>query len=186
MTPCPRPLDPIDAEAVAAGEAPIFASDAAVHARECRACGARVEAASSLRASLEGASGPVGALSGLAGRVSRLRDFSRKERRTYALWSGPLLLSAGLAAAGIGALALPALAGAEQLSAGAAAAAPLLALVRTLSQSAVDLIARTPAGLRALSEGLRQESAIGLVALALLAPLSFGLRRVLARVPGRK
>ena len=181
MKPCPRPLDPIDAEAVAAGAEPLFAADAAAHARECPACQSLIAAARSLSEALEGVYEPIDAVPGLADRVTRLRAFSRRERRTYALWNAPVLLTAGLSVAGFALLALPALTASEQVSIGAAALTPLLALARSVAGWASDLVRLAPTGLEALSEGMRSDGSLGFVALRLLPPLGFGLRRVLAR-----
>ena len=186
MRPCPRPLDPIDAEAVAAGAEPLVAPDAAAHARECPGCQALIVAARAVSEALEGVSGASEPIVGLAERVTRLRAFSQRERRTYALWNVPLLLNLGLAVGGFALLALPALTASEQVSLGAAAAAPLLALVRSAVRWATDLLRLAPTSLEALSQGLRQDGSLGIVALLLLPPLSLGLARVLARVPGRK
>jgi hypothetical protein len=184
---CQRPLDPIDAEALACGADAVFARDAALHARACGPCAASVEAARSLLTALEGLSGASEAVvAGLADRVTRLRAFSTKERRTYALWNAPVLLTVGLAGTGFGMLSIRILTAAEQISLGAAAAAPLLALVRGASRWVADFATLGPAGLGALSEGLRHDGAIGLAALALLVPAGLGLFRVLARVPGRR
>jgi hypothetical protein len=186
VTDCQRPLDPIDAEAVAAGAEPVFSADAALHGAGCEACGARIEAARGLLAALDGLSGPSLELSGLADRVTRLRAFSRRERRTYALWNGPVLLTAGLAGSGVALLALPALTAAEQISLGAAASPALFGLGRSALRWVPELLAFAPRGLEALSQGMRQEGAMGLAALVLLVPLGLALSRVLARVPGRK
>jgi hypothetical protein len=186
VTPCPRPLDPIDAEAVAAGAEPVIAPDAAAHAAGCAACGERVRAAEAFPVALEALAEPGTGLGGLADRVTRLRAFSSRERRTYALWRTPVLLDAALGLAGVGLLALPALTASEQVSVGAAALAPALALVRSTAGWALDALRVAPPGLAALSEGLRGQSALGLLALALLVPAGIGLRRVLARVPGRR
>ncbi len=186
MRPCPRPLDPIDAEAVAAGVEPLFASDAASHARECPGCQARIAAARALSVALEEISGASEPVAGLPERVTRLRSFSRRERRTYALWSAPVLLTAGLWVAGVALLALPALTASEQASLGAAALAPLLALGRSALRWAADLARLAPTGLEALSEGMRQDGVLGFAALLLLPPLTLGLRRVLSRAPGRR
>jgi hypothetical protein len=188
VTSCPRPLDPIDAEAVAAGAEPILASDAAAHAAACPACGERVRAAEALPLALDGLSDalePASGLRGLADRVTRLRAFSSRERRTYALWRAPILLDVALGVGGVALLALPALTASEQVSVGAAALAPALALARSAAGWALDALRVAPSGLEALSEGLRGQSTLGLVALALLVPAGLGLRRVLARVPGR-
>jgi hypothetical protein len=187
VTPCRRPLDPIDVEALASGADPVVSADAARHAGECEACRSRVEASAALLKALEALPGPSSAdLERLAGRVTRLRPFSPRERRTYALWRVPTLLSAGLGAVGFAVLARPALTAADQVSTGVAALAPLLALVRSAGRWAMDSLALAPTGLQALSEGLRQDGVIGFVALALLVPLAVGLRRVLARAPGRR
>ena len=190
MRPCPRPLDPIDAEAVAAGAEPLVAPDAAVHARECAGCQALIVAARALSEALEGLSGatePVRPeVAGLAERVTRLRAFSRRERRTYALWNAPVVLNAFLGISGLALLALPALTASEQASLGAAAALPVLALARSAVRWAADLLQLAPTALEALSEGMRQDGAMGIVALLLLPPLALGLGRVLARAPGRK
>jgi len=186
VTDCPRPLDPIDADAVAAGAEPVFAADAALHGAACAACGARIEAARGLLAALDGLARPEPALPGLAERVTRLRAFSSRERRTYALWNTPVLLTAGLAGSGIALLTLPTLTAAEQVSLGAAASAPLWSLVRSAGRWAADLLALAPRGLEALSQGMREESTLGLVALVLLVPIGLALSRVLVRAPGRK
>ncbi len=190
MRPCPRPLDPIDAEAVAAGAEPLLAPDAAVHARECPGCQALIVTARALSEALEGLSGatePVRPeVAGLAEKVTRLRAFSRRERRTYALWNGPVLLNVFLGVSGLALLALPALTASEQASLGAAAAMPVLALARSAVRWAADLLRLAPTALEALSEGMRQDGTLGIVALLLLPPLTLGLGRVLARAPGRK
>ncbi len=181
MRPCPRPLDPIDAEAVAAGAEPLLASDAAAHARECGSCQALIAAARSLSEALEGVYEASEGAPGLADRVTRLRAFSRRERRTYALWNAPVLLTAGLAIGGTALLALPALTASEQVSLGAVALTPLLALARSAAGWASDLVRVAPTALGALSEGMRQDGALGIVSLLLVPPVALGLRRVLAR-----
>ena len=186
MNECRRPLDPIDADALAAGAEPVYAVDAAVHAAGCVPCGARVEAARGLLEALDRLEGPVDGLSGLADRVTRLRAFSPRERRTYALWQAPVLLTAGLTVSGFGLLAVPVLRAADQVSLWAAASLPLSGLVRAGAQWAQDLARLAPNGLTALSEGLQQDRVLGFAALALLLPLSFGLRRVLARASARR
>jgi hypothetical protein len=131
---------------------------------------------------LSGASEPVSVeVAGLAERVTRLRPFSRRERRTYALWNLPVLVNLGVALSGFALLAVPALTASEQVSLGAAASAPILALARSAVRWASDLLRLAPTALEALSEGMRQDGALGIVALLLLPPLSLGLARVVAR-----
>jgi hypothetical protein len=186
VRPCPRPLDPLDAEAIASGAEPVFASDAAVHARDCAPCQAAIDEARGLSGALEHALGGFEASGRLWERVSRLRAFSPRERRTYALWRNPVLLTGGLAVSGLGLLALPVLRAADQASLWAAASLPLSSLVRAGARWAQDLIGLAPVGLTALSDGLRQDRVLGFAALALLLPLSLGLRRVLARASARR
>jgi len=195
VKPCPRPLDPLDAEAIASGAEPVFASDAAVHARDCVPCQASIDAARGVSGALDGAFRGVESPEELRGlampgglweRVNRLRSFSARERRTYALWQAPVLLTAGLVASGFGLLALPVLRAADQVSLWAAASLPLSGLLRGGARWATDVVRLAPTGLDALSDGLRQDRVLGLAALALLVPLSLGLRRVLARASARR
>ena len=165
-----------------------MAADAASHARECPSCQSMIVAARAISEALEGLSEapePNGIaaeeVAGLAERVTRLRSFSRRERRTYALWNGPVLLNFGVALSGLALLTVPALTVSEQASLGAAAAAPILALARSAARWASDLLRLAPTALEALSEGMRQDGALGIVALLLLPPLSLGLARVVAR-----
>jgi len=97
-----------------------------------------------------------------------------------------VVLNAFLGISGLALLALPALTASEQASLGAAAAVPVLALARSAVRWAADLLQLAPTALEALSEGMRQDGAMGIVALLLLPPLALGLGRVLARAPGRK
>lgn len=180
MSPCPRPLDPIDAEAVAAGARPALAADAAEHARECAACGAEVAAAARLVEELESLS-DAGASSELAQRVLRVRSFSPRERRSLVLWRGPYAFSAALFLGGCVLLALPGITAREQAGLAAAVLAPLAALLRGTARALLQWSAAAPAGLSALSETLRQQRSLGLAALLLLLPAAFGLRWALAR-----
>jgi hypothetical protein len=182
---CPRPLDPIDVEAVASGAEPPFAPDAAGHAGACAVCGAAVERARSLALLLEGLSRAVLPAPDLAPRVTRLRAFSARERRTYALWRAPILLSAATAAAGLVLLLAPSLATGDQADLATAALVPILALVRSLARWAPALVRMAPSGIEALSDALHQERLLGLVSLLLLVPAAFGLRRAFARARGR-
>jgi hypothetical protein len=145
-----------------------------------------VERASSLLRALEGLSQASVPIADLAGRVTRLRAFSRRERRTYALWRAPVLLSGGLAVAGFVLLVGPALTAGEQAGLGAAALAPILAFARALGRSAFDLARVTPAALDSLADALRSERPLGLATLLLLAPAAFGLTRVFARARSRR
>jgi hypothetical protein len=125
-------------------------------------------------------------MSDLAGRVTRFRAFSRRERRTYALWRAPILLWGVLAVAGLALLVAPALTAGEQAGLGAAALGPILALVRSLGRWAFDLARFAPPALNALSDSLSVERTLGLALLLLLAPSAFGLTWVFARARSRR
>jgi hypothetical protein len=183
---CPRPLDPLDAEAIASGAEPVFAADAAAHARDCVPCQASIDAARSVSGALEGDFRGLEAPGGLWERVNRLRAFSSRERRTYALWNAPVLLTGGLFVSGVGFLALPALRATDQVSLWAAASLPLAGLARTAADWSRDLLRLAPNALTALSDGLRSDRVLGIAALALLLPISLGLRRVLSRATARR
>ncbi len=181
MSLCERPIDPIDAQALAAGADPVFDPAAAEHARACAPCGEQVALAARLEQSLDGVSSDL-AVQGLSERVIRLRAFSRRELRDFALWRAPAGLCVGVFFAGLLALTLPALTMREQAGLGGMALiAPLWALIRALPRLPADLLAAAPTGLKALSDTLRQQASLGLGALALLVPAALGLSRALAR-----
>jgi hypothetical protein len=183
---CLRPLDPIDAEALAAGAEPLFTPDAAGHAAACPACGAAVERAARLTRELESLTQTESPFPDLATRVIRLRDFSGRERRTYALWRAPVLLAGGLAAGGFALVLAPSLTGSDQAGLGAALLVPTLAIVRAVARWVPELLRVAPTGLEALSDAFRAERGLGLAALLLLIPAAAGLRRVLARERSRR
>jgi hypothetical protein len=184
---CARPLDSLDVEALAS-ESPV---DSAVreHARACSPCSQRVSAAAAFAGELDGLAGfPAGepaseleSLPDLAGRVLRLRPFSRRERRDFALWRGPCLLAAALFFSGLIALALPGISARDQSALSAAALLPLAALVRASARWLMDIEVASPAALQALGQALRGEQTVGLACLLLLAPVAWGLRRAFAR-----
>lgn len=186
MNECSRPLDPIDAEAVASGAEPLFAADAAAHAAVCEACGASVDRSKALTLALEGLPGLAGPLPDLADRVTRLRSFSSKERRTYALWRAPLLLSGALGAGGLALLVGPSLSAGEQAGLGASALAPIFAFGRSLTRWGSELVRVAPSGLDALADALSGQRTLGLVSLLVLVPSLLGLTRVFARARSRR
>jgi hypothetical protein len=186
MSPCPRPLDPIDAEAVAAGVDPLFAPDSAAHAASCASCGAAVAEARALSEDLDGLSAIPFPIPDLADRVVRLRSFSPRERRTYALWRAPVLLAGGLAVGGLGFLLFPGLTGSDQAGLAGAALVPLLGFFRSAARWAPELAKVAPSGLEALAQAFSQERALGIAALLLLLPSAFGLTRVFSRARSRR
>ena len=188
MNDCPRPLDPLDAEALAAGEEPVLVGDAAAHAPGCASCSAAVEDARSLLSRLEVLSrgdqrafGPSAAGQDLASRVVRIRPFSSRERRDLRIWApaaggAVLVFSAGLAL-----LAAPRLTAGDQAALGLSALAPLAGLARAVFRAFSDALTAAPASWEALSSAARLEAPLGVLALLLLAPAGFAFRRVLAR-----
>ncbi|HMF07782.1 MAG TPA: hypothetical protein VKJ00_01525 [Thermoanaerobaculia bacterium] len=181
MSPCPHPIDPIDAQALAGGAEPVVDARASEHVQTCASCREQVAMAVQLDQSLDEVA-PDLAAHDLSNRVIRLRPFSRRELRDLSLWRAPVGLCVGVFLAGLVALTLPALTLSEQAGLGGMAViGPLWMLVRTLPRLLAEVLAVGPAGLAALSETLRRQEGLGLAALALLAPTAFGLSRALAR-----
>jgi hypothetical protein len=180
-------LDSLDVEAIASG-APVEPA-AREHARACVPCSERVAAAAAFAGELDGLGGfpalesPPGldAVPDLAGRVLRLRPFSRRERRDFTLWRGPCLLVAALFFSGLIALALPGISARDQAGLSAAALAPLAALLRAWARWLTDVAVASPAALQALGQALRGEQTVGFACLLLLAPVVWGLKRAFAR-----
>ena len=187
MNLCARPLDSLDIEALASGT-PVE-SAAREHARACAACSERVAAAAAFAGELDGLGGFPAAdpverpdpLPDLASRVLRLRPFSRRERRDFALWRGPCLLAVALFFSGLIALALPGISVRDQAGLSAAALAPLAALVRAWARWLTDVAVASPAALQALGQALRGEQTVGFACLLLLLPVVWGLKRAFAR-----
>ena len=189
MNACARPLDPLDAEAIASGAEPVYARDAAEHARLCPSCAWAVSEAAVFLREIESLGGlrdgderrMPDELPDLAGGVLRLRAFSRRERRDFALWRGSCFFAVALLFSGFLALTLPGISAREQAGLSAAAFTPLLALVRAGARWLAEFAGAWPAGFEALGQAMRREQTFGLLCLGLLAPVLFGLRRTLAR-----
>jgi hypothetical protein len=177
-----RKLDPLDIEALASGVEPFLNSSAAAHVEACRDCAALVQEARKVTEDLSALPPVAEPALDLAGRVLRLRPFSRRERLSLRLWAGPAGLSAGLFLAGLIVLASPGLSGREQVGLGAAALLPLAAVLRALARWVGEVVQLAPTGLESLAEALRQEQPLGVAAALLFMPVAFGLKRVLARV----
>jgi len=181
---CSNPLDPSEIEALASGEAPSGPASAE-HAARCVPCGQAVRRAERLGGLFEEAvSLSPPAPPDLADRVLRVRPFSRAERRSLAVWRAPLLLLAGLTASGT-ALVAGLASGREQIGLAAAMLGSLAGLIRACVRWLLDFSRTAPAGLDALAQVLRPTSA-GWVALLLLLPAGFALRKVLARASARR
>jgi len=179
---CANPLDPIDIEALASGEASPIRSDARDHALACQACRGSVDQSRRFDDLLSLA--PPAAPIELARNVLRVRPFSGRERRSLAVWSAPLLLIAALAISGAALVSGVARAG-DQIGFAAALAASLAGLARATLRWLSDLARTAPGALEALSQTLKPTS-IGWAAVLLLAPLGLALRRVLSRAFARR
>ncbi|MDQ2869819.1 MAG: hypothetical protein M3S32_03680 [Acidobacteriota bacterium] len=190
MNDCVRPLDPLDTEALAAGEEGILAGDASAHASVCGPCATAVEEARTLLRRLEAVSGsgevaPPSGATDLADRVVRIRPFSARERRSLRLWAPPAGGGLLVFTAGFALLAAPGLTAGDQAALGLSALAPLAGLARATFRSLSDALSTAPAAWEALSSAARLEAPLGALALLLLAPAAFGFRRVLARAARR-
>ncbi len=190
MNYCPRPLDPLDAEALAAGDEPVLAVDAPAHAAGCASCAAAVDEARALLSRLDAlstegtaASSPTGL--DLASRVLRIRPFSARERRDPGIWAPPAGGALLVLLVGFGLLAGTRLTPGDQAALGVSALAPLAALARAVIRAFSDASAAAPASWEALSSAARLEAPLGVLALILLAPAGYAFRRVLARSPRR-
>jgi hypothetical protein len=184
LSDCSRPLEPLDIEALAAGDAPSVRPDAAAHAAQCGSCGERIRRAGRLEELFRDAVIEPIAPPDLADRVLRVRPFSRAERWSFRLWRAPLLLLAGLSASGVSLVAGTA-GPREQVGLAAAAMASMAGLLRAAARWCVDLSRSAPAGVEALSKVLAPTTA-GWAALLLLLPAVFALSRVFSRAFARK
>jgi hypothetical protein len=183
---CPRPLEPLEIEALAAGSEPPDRSDAVAHVSACPACGQALARARLLGGLLEeAAADSVRVPTDLADRVLRVRPFSRAERWSLAVWRAPLLLLAALGLAGVWLVTGLSGASRDQVGLAAAALASVVGLGRACVRWMIDLSSTAPAGLEALSRVLAPTS-VGWAALLLLLPAGFALRRVLSRALARR
>lgn len=175
---CSRKIDLLDADAVASGTEPVLALDAAAHAAVCFECAALVAEAGRMGSELSGLAVSIEPPRDFSSRILRLRPFSRRERLQASLWAAPAAFSVGLFCAGLAMLGLPVF---GLPGVGIAALLPAAGVLRSLGRWLEELRHVAPAGLQSLSEALRHEQTLGLVAAFLFVPLAFGLNRVLAR-----
>ena len=174
---CDRPLDPLDLEALASGEPPLVASDAAAHAAGCPECARRLEIFRSLDAWLP-ASEPAALPAGFADSIARLRGFSRREKLSLRVWAVPLALMVALLGASVLVLSSPVVTSAEQ---GRLWASVLGAEGRSLLAWPGLLRRALPSALSALGDLARTERPFSAAAILLLLPVGFAAQRVLAR-----
>jgi hypothetical protein len=184
LSSCTRPLDPLDAEALASGGEPVFALDALEHVSGCSGCRQAVSTAGGLLEELERLPMPLPA--GLAERVLRLRPFSRRERLSLRLWTAPAALSGVVFAGGLFSATLPGLTGADRAGLTLSAAIPVASFFRSSWRWLIQLVSSAPSGFEALAEGMTGQTGLGLIALAMMLPVAFGFRRVLARAASRR
>jgi hypothetical protein len=177
---CPRPIDPIDLEALASGERPCSAPDAAEHAAACPECGGRLEAFRRIQDWLEPDEREQPTLD-LVASVDRLRGLSRRELRQARLWKAPLAVIGALLAASAAFLAAPALTASENLGLLAALGGSLGAEWRALAAWPLDLWRSLPTAVSSLGEIAARDRTAAAAAILLLVPLGFSFARLVAR-----
>jgi anti-sigma factor RsiW len=175
---CERPLDDLEIEAIAAGEAADLPAGTLRHLETCAECRGRVEKARRLQGFLEALPGPE-VPSDFASRVCRLRALSPRERRSAALWAAPGSLLAAILLSSVGLLAPPRLSAAEQGGVIGAFLAPALAALRAVPGVVEEWLSALPAGLSGLSEALRAQTFLAFGSLLLLVASGLGLRALL-------
>jgi len=173
---CTRPLDPLDLEALASGEIPVVAADAAAHARSCPDCGLRMGEFRDLGAWLDGLSGPA-VPEGFGERVVRLRGFSARENRSFRMWLVPGSLAAALAGGSAALLSIPFPGAGDNVGLLAALALEW----RTLATWPSTLGRAMPAVVSALSELLLRDRGFAAASILLMIPAGFGVSRLWAR-----
>ncbi|HET7451606.1 MAG TPA: hypothetical protein VFL12_02610 [Thermoanaerobaculia bacterium] len=173
---CTRPLDPLDLEALASGEAPVVALDAPAHAAGCADCARRLEAFRALGEWLSDLSVPP-VPDGFAEGIERLRGFSAAEALSWRIWKAPALAFAGFLTGSAALLALPALGAGDQ-----AGLLSALALEwRSLLLWPVSLARAVPAAATAVSDVLLRDRAFAAASILLLLPAAFAVTRLWAR-----
>lgn len=178
---CTRPLDALDLEALASGEAPILVPDAREHVQSCPDCGRRLDAFRALGEWLSDVSIPP-VPEGFVERIDRLRGFSAAEARSWRIWRVPALASAGLLAGSAVLLSLPAFSAGEQ-----AGFLGTLALEwKSLLLWPVSLLRSLPAAVAAFSDVLLRDRGFAALSILLMLPAGFGVTRLWARHAIRK
>lgn len=176
-----RCLDSLDLEALASGEAPLIAPDAAEHAAICAECGRRLEEFRSLGVWLSDPWPPERIAPAFAEGVERLRGYSRREKRSLRVWAAPIVAFCGLLASSALALALPVLSSTEQIRLWAALGSSFGREARSLILWPRLLLRTLPAGVSALGEVARGQRVFSAAAILLLLPVGFATRWVLGR-----
>jgi hypothetical protein len=156
------------------------APEAVAHVDSCPDCSARLRAFSALSEWLEPGSLPEPP-AGLAGRVERLRSFSRRERWSLRIWRAPLGLGAALVGLSAAILALPVLSASENASLAAALAGALRSEGQALLRWPAALWSAFPAGISALSEAVLGQRSLAAVLVLLLLPSGWALSRLIRR-----
>jgi hypothetical protein len=177
---CNRPLDPLDLEAIASGENPLVASDAAEHLEICGECARRLESFREIGHWLDALAQPD-LEADLAGCVERLRTFSRAERRDFRIWAGPAALFTGLVAASGMLLSMPILTSSEQVGILSALPRAIGLEWRSLVEWPVRALQALPGCVGAASQLAYSERKLAGAAILLLIPAGFAMTRLWVR-----
>ena len=177
---CNRPLDPLDIEAIASGESPVIASDAAGHVSACHDCARRLESFREVGRWLDLVSEPE-LEADLAGAVERLRTFSLSERRSLRIWAAPAALFSGLVASSGLLLSVPVLTSSEQVGLLAAFPRAVGLEWRSLLEWPGRALQALPACVGAASELAVAERKLAAGVILLLIPAGYAMTRLWAR-----
>lgn len=173
---CTRPLDALDLEAIASGEAPLVAPDAMAHSGTCEDCAGRLAAFRAMGGWLADLEAPEVPEAFAAG-IERRRGFSAREKRSVALWKGPAALFGTLLGGSGILLSMPVFGASDQTG--------LLSAMVLEWRSAVSwplsAVRALPASVTALSELLLRDRALAAFSILAMLPAGFAVSRLWAR-----
>ncbi|MGH9441559.1 MAG: hypothetical protein ACRD16_04745 [Thermoanaerobaculia bacterium] len=177
---CEHPLDPLDLEALASGEAAPGSPEALTHAEECADCRRRLEAFREVGLWL---AEPPGTDAGpdLSSRIERLRGFTRREKRSAGLWWPPAALFFGFLAGSAALLSVPILSGPEQAGILSALPAALGLEWKTILALPSSVGRALPASVAAIADVLALERGYAAISILLLLPAGFSIGRLWLR-----
>lgn len=173
---CTRPLEALDLEAIASGEEPLIAPDAAGHAGSCEECSRRLAAFQALGSWLADLPGPEVPPTFAAG-IERRRGFSPREKRSMAIWKGPAALFGALLGGSGAFLSMPVFGASEQAGLLAAFALEW----RSAAAWPLSLARALPGSVTALSELLLRDRAFAAFSILAMLPAGYAVSRLWAR-----
>ena len=101
---CVKPLDPLDIEALAAGDEPPAGARARAHSEVCEDCARQIADFRALEVLLDSGRDAITVPADFFPKIQRLRSFSPAERRRLSLWASPASLLVALVAGSAGVL----------------------------------------------------------------------------------